>query len=321
MSRDDPPYARVSPRFWETARDEGWTDDMVILGLYLLTCPSRTTEGIFRLPRGYMLEDLPGNWTPQRLTQSLSHLSCKGFVQYDDKARVAFLPNAMKYQRPDNGNQQKSAIRNLRTLPDTRLLGDFREAAGVYCEAFAKALDEAFPQGFTKGYSDPLALALAPAQPPAKNSLADASAPAVANDEDFEHWWTAFGKVGSKADARELYSWWRAHGATADDLLRAATSYRAHCTATDCKLKHARTFLAKKPNRWREWADGESHGSMDVTDTSRLTDVLAAGAAAFGLTGGIGDDRTRQKRIGGGTAAGRETVGRRVPAFSLDECE
>jgi len=94
---------------------------------------------------------------------------------------------------------------------------------------------------------------------------------------DFAEWWAAYGKVGSKADALTLYRYWRQHGATADDLLRAAVAYRQHCEATDCKLKHARTFLAKKPCRWREWADGEEHGSMDVVGDARLQDVIAAG--------------------------------------------
>lgn len=103
---------------------------------------------------------------------------------------------------------------------------------------------------------------------------------------DFEGWWADYGRVGHKCEARPLYLWWREQGATRETLDIASRRYREHCTATDCKLVHARTFLAKKPNRWREWADGEAHGSMDVAATTHLSDVLTAGAAAFGLTGG-----------------------------------
>jgi hypothetical protein len=81
--------------------------------------------------------------------------------------------------------------------------------------------------------------------------------------KDFDLWWTTYHKVGSRADAWEVYQHWRKQGATAADLLTAAENYIAHCTATDCKVKHGATFLAKKPNRWREWVLNEEHGDMD----------------------------------------------------------
>ena len=169
-----------------------------------------------------------------------------------------------------------------------------------------------------------------PAQPsPAQScpvlslqALVDADAPTGARtDTDFDEWWCEYGKVGSKADALKLYQHWRAHGASRDDLLAAAVAYREHCTATDCKLAHARTFLAKKPNRWREWADGEAHGSMDAAGTSRLSDVLAAGAEAFGLTGGNNGNGTRTLERGGPARApgNRKDARRGLPATELED--
>ena len=156
-------------------------------------------------------------------------------------------------------------------------------------------------------------------------ALVDADAPTGAlvsdSDTDFDEWWCEYGKVGSKADALKLYQHWRAHGASREDLLAAAVAYREHCTATDCKLAHARTFLAKKPNRWREWADGEAHGSMDAAGTSRLSDVLAAGAEAFGLTGGNNGNGTRTLERGGPARApgSRKDARRGLPATELED--
>lgn len=142
-------------------------------------------------------------------------------------------------------------------------------------------------------------------------ALADADAPAGVDNsrsvadsyaDDFIEWWTAYGKVGSKADAERLYRFWRSKGAERADLLAAAQVYRVHCERTDCKMQHARTFLAKPQKgsraRWYEWADGEEHGGMDVGASRNLSDVLTAGAEAFGLTGGTGDN-------GSGTALGQ----------------
>ena len=123
-----------------------------------------------------------------------------------------------------------------------------------------------------------------------KSSLSDSGESDGAISADFEEWWQAYGRVGDKARARDLYLWWRRNGEPRDKLLAAAVRYTGHCVATDCKLKHAATFLAR-PTRhrsavWPEWAEGEPHGSMDARRASRLGDVLAAGAKAFGLTGG-----------------------------------
>jgi len=109
----------------------------------------------------------------------------------------------------------------------------------------------------------------------------------LAGSDDFEEWWETYGRVGDKAPARDLYGFWRRTGAGRSDLLSAAIAYRSHCERTDCKMKHARTFLAKpgkgKSPVWPEWADGESHGSMDVRSGARLMDVCATAASAFGL--------------------------------------
>lgn len=134
----------------------------------------------------------------------------------------------------------------------------------------------------------------------------------VAND--FEFWWVEYGKVGSKADAFKLYSWWRERGVTRDDLFFAAHSYRSHCEATDCKMKHARTFLAKEPNRWKEWAEGEEHGDMDVGGSRRLSDIIEAGMDIFGGDGG------GTPRLGPATnTEGGEILGRSLPPSRMED--
>jgi len=101
-------------------------------------------------------------------------------------------------------------------------------------------------------------------------------------ERDFEEWWEASGRLGSKADALGLYRWWRTTGgAGADELLAAVANYRAHCAATDCFQQHGRTFLVKPTKnqaaRWPEWASGEEHGSSDVAGAGRLGDILQVG--------------------------------------------
>ena len=127
---------------------------------------------------------------------------------------------------------------------------------------------------------------------------------------DFEEWWAEYGRIGSKADAERLYRFWRDKGAERADLLTAARIYRDHCTATDCKMQHARTFLAKPPKgaraRWYEWAEGEQHGSMDARGDRRLMDVMTTAAEAFGLNGGNDNGNGGRKALGGRPARAAE---------------
>ena len=102
---------------------------------------------------------------------------------------------------------------------------------------------------------------------------------------EFDDWWIAYGRIGSKADAKARYLHWRRQGATAAELQRAATRYLAHCANTDTFAKHAATFLSKKPNRWQEWLD-EDHGDNDPrrhAQAARSAQVLSAAADVFGV--------------------------------------
>jgi hypothetical protein len=76
--------------------------------------------------------------------------------------------------------------------------------------------------------------------------------------EEFTTWWETYGKGGSRAKALECYAHWRNHGASAADLLLAATNYRAACNAASRYMKDGSTFLAKRTNIWEEWMKPES---------------------------------------------------------------
>lgn len=147
-----PGYWRVSPRIWT----EPWSEDARTLALYLLTNEHRELEGLYRIPKGYILEDL--KWTPERLGKAFVELLPKpfaeppseGFCEYDEKTGVVFIKKALKHQRPENPNQEKHAMALLDELPSTPLLASLYNAAEQFAKPFAKRLGERFGQGFGK---------------------------------------------------------------------------------------------------------------------------------------------------------------------------
>jgi hypothetical protein len=135
---------------------------------------------------------------------------------------------------------------------------------------------------------------------------------------DFEQWWEAYGRHGSKADAAKLWKHWRKQ-ASPEALLTAARNYVSDCMARDRLIRDGRTFLARDPNRWAEWI--EPHPADVATDrrtVGNLTDVLDAGARAFGL---IGDDHgipgTGVADRPDGAVAGRADARRGLPSGEL----
>lgn len=165
-------YWRVSPKIW---LHNSWDDRVKLLALYILTCPHRTTEGLFRLPKQYICADL--GWDMEALAKPFARLIQDGFIEYDEENQVMFICKALKYQRPDNPNQQQAAINKLSQLPPTPLWPRFLAAAQAYAEPFAQALRKAFPQAIPKGIGN--SPAPAPPPPPAPTQ---AQAPTTSTD-------------------------------------------------------------------------------------------------------------------------------------------
>lgn len=170
MSRREAPYARVSPGFWRDSKRHQWTSDATMLGIYLLTCEHKTTEGLFALPLEYARADLPGLWSIPKIKRALGELEDHGFAYYDHDSGVVLLTDAMKIQRPDAPGQRTAAKRKLAALPATSLWPRFLQAAEMYAPDFHKELEEEVLDGMYPDMQDAmvhsLALALAPALAP-----------------------------------------------------------------------------------------------------------------------------------------------------------
>jgi len=171
MSRREAPYARVSPGFWRDSKRHQWTSDATMLGIYLLTCEHKTTEGLFALPLEYARADLPGLWSIPKIKRALGELEAHGFAYYDHDSGVVLLSEAMKIQRPDAPGQRTAAKRKLAALPATSLWPRFLQAAEMHAPDFHKELEEEVLDGMYPDMQDAmvhsLALALAPTLSPA----------------------------------------------------------------------------------------------------------------------------------------------------------
>lgn len=141
MSVTEETYFRVSPLYWRSAADHGWDDMTKLVGLYVLTSPHRITEGLFRLPVSYVIEDM--GITRARAEKSLARLAADEFIERDGD--MLLIVNALRWQPPKAGSNVKHAVR-LVTAMRTPLLVRLHELATVLCPPFAEALLAAKPE-------------------------------------------------------------------------------------------------------------------------------------------------------------------------------
>jgi hypothetical protein len=242
-------YHRVSPKFWSDPTVLGWDDDTRLLALYLLTCEHRTTEGLFRLPRQYVLADL--EWLPERLSEPFQRLIDDGFIEYDDDARVMLIVKALAYQAPSNPNGVKSALKTVASLPPSRLYSRFYSLAEQYSERLHEALPEPLDEPFDEPLGDPLALALAPAP---KTAPAEPT-PA---DDGFDEFWSRYprgpaGKLGGDGAKKTAQASWKRMTVGQRRLaLAAIDNYSAYLNEPGSpNAAHASTWLNQE--RWEQW--------------------------------------------------------------------
>jgi hypothetical protein len=130
-------------KFWQSPKVRQWPDHQKLLGAYLLTCPHRTSEGLFWLPHGYVAQDL--GWSIERVSEGYLGLIGAGFCAYHDPTETVFLLKALKYEAPAGDKQIQGAINRLADVPLSPLFSLLREAAAQHAPDFAKALESAFP--------------------------------------------------------------------------------------------------------------------------------------------------------------------------------
>jgi hypothetical protein len=148
-------YFRVGAQFWDDPVSTAWDNDTKLVALYVLTCPHRITEGLFKLPVGYVVQDIP--MLIKRAQKALARLQGDGFIERDGD--YVLIVKALKWQPPKAKANVTHAVRKL-TPMHTPLLARLVELAYEHCPDLAEALVLAKPE-LSKG----LAASGAPSSP------------------------------------------------------------------------------------------------------------------------------------------------------------
>ena len=145
-------YHRIYDRIWSHPSFRQWSEDARMAALYLLSCPHRNTEGLFRLPTQFAAYDL--GWTAERTDDALADLEADGFIERDTTADLVWIVNALRWNEPKGPKRVQGAVNALADLPDSPLRLRFLDTALEVCPDLARALSIQLRWGI-EGVSEP----------------------------------------------------------------------------------------------------------------------------------------------------------------------
>ncbi len=120
------------------------------LFLYLLTNPNTTSiPGLYRAGAAAMAEEL--GWSIEGFKGALNELTQHGLVIADLDSRVIFIPNAIKYNKPQSPNVIKSWRSHWDEIPECELKNLAYQKLKAFAEGMGKAFGQAFVQVIDEG--------------------------------------------------------------------------------------------------------------------------------------------------------------------------
>lgn len=130
-------YGKVHTSFWTSQTTRLMSEDARTLAFYLITSPHGTISGVFRLPDGYVCDDL--QWDAKRVEEGFAELLAKGFANRCETTKWVWINRHFEWNKPENPNQLKSAAKIALSIPDEcvwkqdfmRLNADF---LGIECQ-------------------------------------------------------------------------------------------------------------------------------------------------------------------------------------------
>lgn len=181
------------------------------LFLYLLTNPNTTSiPGLFRAGPAAMAEEL--GWPIEGFKGAFDELIQQGLAKADLVSRVIYIPNAIKYNKPQSPNVVKGWASHWDEIPECGLktlacqqLKAFVQGMG---DAFTQAFVESFGESFDKATDKPLLKAMPNQEQEQDQEQNNCTSKKVTQPESpqicevFTHWQSVMKHPHAKLDAK-----------------------------------------------------------------------------------------------------------------------
>jgi hypothetical protein len=147
-------YRKIDTRMWGDSRFRELSSPKPsgkYLWIFLLTGPQTSNiPGLFHAGEMALSEEL--EWSVEAFREAFGEVFRKGLAEADWKARVVWVPNAVKYNQPESPNVVKSWRHAWDEIPECALKAEAHERL----KAFMKGLGEGFAKAFAEACGQPL---------------------------------------------------------------------------------------------------------------------------------------------------------------------
>lgn len=142
-------YGKVHTSFWTSSNIRAMSDDGRYLALYLLTSPHGTISGVFRMPDGYVCDDM--QWNKERVSKGFAELLSNGFANRCEMTNWVWLIKHFEWNKPENPNQKKAAAKIASCIPDECCWKpEFMRLCAVFI-GIEKQINETLSEGLGNG--------------------------------------------------------------------------------------------------------------------------------------------------------------------------
>lgn len=130
------------------------------LWLYMVLGPQTTNiPGLFEATEITMIDRL--GWTLEAFREAFAEASSKGMAKADWTARLVWLPNAPKYNKPESPNVVISWGNIFDELPECALKHEAYRQLKAFAKEWGEPYLKAFQQAFPQGYAESVAVTVA----------------------------------------------------------------------------------------------------------------------------------------------------------------
>jgi hypothetical protein len=153
-------YRKIDTRMWGDVKFRALSSppppSSKYLWIFLLTGLHTTNlPGLFRAGEMALAEEL--GWQLEGFREGFRELFDQGLVKADWEARVVWIPNAIKYNPPDNPNVVKSWRVAWDEVPECSLKAEAYQGFKAFTEALGEGFAKAFQEGCGKGLAKGMA--------------------------------------------------------------------------------------------------------------------------------------------------------------------
>lgn len=272
------------------------SDDARLLALYLLTGQHTNMIGCFRLPDGYVSEDLA--WTPERVSKGFDELSKNGFATRDSSSKWVLIRNFLSWNSVENPNQGIAALRLFDQVPDKSSVKP--ELARVLASALSHISisklkgSERVLQPFLNQEQEQEqeqdqeedSSGHGSATPPGDQGQSEGDNPEQKKTypDEFERVWSIYPKrVGgnSKSDAFKAWHARIRDGTSAEEMFSGVERYAAFVkfegNLNTQYVKQAKTFFGPGLHFSEPWAIQQAPGARDPNQISEPDKTIPSG--------------------------------------------